>query len=594
MKSLDEMCSEMLDSHEGGLGKSFVAPQSSPEPKGHVAEVMNQMGGGELFTKAAPRGTNDVYLTDGGDVEVYLPPPVGTVQKSVSHDPADPDGPIGMLSMHIDGDLREPEIVQKGDMNDGPMMGGIQSWDHDDQVDACRALIPPGLITDVSPQPLAKSVQEGMYQLQGVDHARGESHTSVTRVEVPLPSGATVGVVSTPFIKGDLYFKSLDKTLGALDGFVKSGTPGHLHANAKDPLSGTGLVATPQEQEVAMSTVTKSLDVTQGLDDLTKALRGTPIGGTTPGGRKRISQTEYVDLDKYKMRVEGKGSKETAKKIESGIKESSDICKISPSVCEGNLGIPRSEMPQLPGSVISKFLDHMASQGAKVTKDATMKVGELKATQKEINAEKVQGMAASYKAGKFPNIKDAIIVSSDGYILDGHHRWAALLHESPGETMNVHKVDAPIRKILDEANKFEGVSQQAFSDPSSMKKGGWFPLGEALAKGINAMKGCDMQKACGECEKKDGCDHSDKDPGLKKCGMQKACSSCDDKDCDKSQLVQKSDVSVQGFSGAKTQGLEDLEAFAKGGIPTGNHTSLKKPKLSTNPRMGKKRNPLMP
>ena len=176
----------------------------------------------------------------------------------------------------------------------------------------------------------------------------------------------------------------------------------------------------------------------------------------------------YTDIDKYKMRVSGKDHAGVAKKLEAGIKQSADICKITPPICHGNLGIERKDMPQLPDDVIPSFLKKFQDRGVSVKK-GTMAVGQLKATQKEINAEKVMGMVNAYREGSYDPSKKPIIVSKDGYVLDGHHRWASMLHDDPGNKMRVYQVDTDIKTLLKEANNHEGVSQADFSAPSDMK-----------------------------------------------------------------------------------------------------------------------------
>lgn len=179
----------------------------------------------------------------------------------------------------------------------------------------------------------------------------------------------------------------------------------------------------------------------------------------------------YTDIDKYKMRVSGEGHQEMARKLEEGIKAAGDICKITPPICHGNLGIERKEMPQIPDDVIPGFLKTFQDKGIKVTKD-TMAVGQLKATQKEINAEKVVGMANAYKEGKYDPSKQPIIVSKDGFVLDGHHRWAAMVHDDPSNKMRVFRVDTDIKTLLHAAQNHEGVNYgQGFGAASDIKGG---------------------------------------------------------------------------------------------------------------------------
>ncbi len=198
--------------------------------------------------------------------------------------------------------------------------------------------------------------------------------------------------------------------------------------------------------------------------------------------------------DDYKQAVE------IARKVEKGISESADICALKPDVCKGNLGLSRDKMPQIPGdmsvkqmlnavgkdgkpdektrakgkaaveagadpnddrSVLESMLEHFKSTGVKLEKKK-IPVGKLKATQSEIKAEKAFGMANAHLKGKFPDIGDQIVVSSDGHILDGHHRWAALLTIDPSREMNVIQVGMTMKEMLDRADELPGVYREDF------------------------------------------------------------------------------------------------------------------------------------
>jgi hypothetical protein len=166
-----------------------------------------------------------------------------------------------------------------------------------------------------------------------------------------------------------------------------------------------------------------------------------------------------VGIREYKLRVEGENAEQLAEQLRQGIKTSADLCKLNPPVCVENLGIPREDMPQLSDEIIPKFLASLAAKGIGVT-EGTVPVGELKATQAEINAGKVAGMIEATGQGKITPQNMPIIISRDGYVLDGHHRWATLLVLDPGNKMKVHKVDMDARELVDEANAFEGVEKR--------------------------------------------------------------------------------------------------------------------------------------
>ena len=204
-------------------------------------------------------------------------------------------------------------------------------------------------------------------------------------------------------------------------------------------------------------------------------------------------------LADYNLRIVGDNKKRAiyvAKKMKEGIEKSADICKLSPPVCEGNLGISRDNMPQLmdqsvksllnsedPGdkkkgqaavdagadpdsdqSPLEQFLETLKKEGVK-QEHTSIPVGELKATQREIKAGKTFKMAHSYFSGEFPKITEGeIIVSSDNHILDGHHRWAAMLVADPTLKMKVIKVDIPMKEFLRRSLEQPGVFRADLQD----------------------------------------------------------------------------------------------------------------------------------
>jgi len=260
-------------------------------------------------------------------------------------------------------------------------------------------------------------------------------------------------------------------------------------------------------------------------DGKSKAPEDKPKGGKGVGTTdvekakekaKGLPQEVRDRLDKYHLDVVGDDidqAIEIAKKLSEGIDKSADVCKLSPPVCDGNLGLSRDKMPQIPGdmsvkemldatkkdgssdegarakgkaaveagadpdddrTILNQMLDTLKGEGVTV-KPEKVPVGQLKATQKEIKAGKTFGMADSHLKGTFPNIGDQIVISSDGHILDGHHRWAALLTIDPKRTMNVIRVGVTMKDMLDRADEMPGVYREDFQGkplalPDDIKK----------------------------------------------------------------------------------------------------------------------------
>ena len=146
--------------------------------------------------------------------------------------------------------------------------------------------------------------------------------------------------------------------------------------------------------------------------------------------------------------------------------------------CDDNLGIPRDEMPQFkgnaqPGSRAAGmdadasgevdtepvFREMLKEKGIK-TLQTEVPADKLKATQKDLVGAKVVGMmGALEKDPNHPKITAPIYVSRDGYVIDGHHRWAAIVAHNAANPdkqipMKTTVLDMDIKDAIPMANKF--------------------------------------------------------------------------------------------------------------------------------------------
>jgi hypothetical protein len=146
--------------------------------------------------------------------------------------------------------------------------------------------------------------------------------------------------------------------------------------------------------------------------------------------------------------------------------------------CDDNLGIPRSEMPQFKGKAtpgsradgmpVDKdgevdtepiFKKMLEEKGIKVVQ-TEVPSDKLKATQKDLVGAKVVGMMGALEED--PNhekITAPIYVSRDGFVIDGHHRWAAITaynaqHPENQIPMKVQVIDKDIKDAIPMCNQF--------------------------------------------------------------------------------------------------------------------------------------------
>jgi hypothetical protein len=146
--------------------------------------------------------------------------------------------------------------------------------------------------------------------------------------------------------------------------------------------------------------------------------------------------------------------------------------------CDNNLGIPREEMPQFKGTAqpgtrasnmpVDKsgevdtepvFREMLKEKGIKVTQ-TEVPADKLKATQSELVGAKVVGMMGALEENpEHDKITAPIYVSRDGYVIDGHHRWAAIAaynakYPDKQIPMKVQVLDQDIKDAIPMANKF--------------------------------------------------------------------------------------------------------------------------------------------
>ena len=93
-----------------------------------------------------------------------------------------------------------------------------------------------------------------------------------------------------------------------------------------------------------------------------------------------------------------------------------------------NMGAERINMPQLNAEDLPLFLQDMAKMGVGF-KEGRMMPDQLHPIQAEMDMGDVANIAESWRDDKLYNDyrpdEAPIVISRDGYVLDGHHRWAA-------------------------------------------------------------------------------------------------------------------------------------------------------------------------
>jgi hypothetical protein len=163
-----------------------------------------------------------------------------------------------------------------------------------------------------------------------------------------------------------------------------------------------------------------------------------------------------------------------------------DLCLVSvPDTnlfCAESKGIPRIQMPQLSGIPVEgspadalpknkdgevdigpAFAQYLRDKGISVT-EKRRPASHLKASQNELVGAKVAGMMkwleGDTETARNVIRESSIFTTSDDYVVDGHHRWAAVVGLDAAEggledlDMPVQEIDLPILDVLKEANDF--------------------------------------------------------------------------------------------------------------------------------------------
>jgi len=133
---------------------------------------------------------------------------------------------------------------------------------------------------------------------------------------------------------------------------------------------------------------------------------------------------------------------------------------------EVTLNIARSHMPQV-GSDFDGFLAYLRKNNVKLEKKWVFP-SELKATQGDFDTDMVLSlMKANDKKKKF----NPQVISSDNYILDGHHRWLSHLNAEKKYKIPVIQASVGILELLNLTNRYPKVEKRSLQASKDVIKG---------------------------------------------------------------------------------------------------------------------------
>lgn len=145
----------------------------------------------------------------------------------------------------------------------------------------------------------------------------------------------------------------------------------------------------------------------------------------------------------------------------------------------GTLNLPREQLPQIKAEHRGALVNFLGARGITHETDAEVDPASLKPTQGEFSPAKVQ------QAREFVGGDRSILVSADGYVLDGHHQWLAKL--DGGQPVKAIRLNAPIQDLLRLAHQFPSSTTARGATRAAPINAGASPQpvtpGDAVAEG---------------------------------------------------------------------------------------------------------------
>lgn len=115
--------------------------------------------------------------------------------------------------------------------------------------------------------------------------------------------------------------------------------------------------------------------------------------------------------------------------------------KIEKPDSKNTLGIKRADMPQIKSDDYPEFIEYLKQNGAILKNQKNVSADILKPIQSEFSDAGIE------KQMQKKGVRKKVIVSSDNYIIDGHHRW--LVAVNTGDTVDVLRItNINVRDLL--------------------------------------------------------------------------------------------------------------------------------------------------
>jgi hypothetical protein len=138
------------------------------------------------------------------------------------------------------------------------------------------------------------------------------------------------------------------------------------------------------------------------------------------------------------------------------------------------MGIARKDMPQIPGKQRARFLKEIEESDGITAEKEKVDPTTLKPIQKEISSARSGAIYNKFREdGGIPK-DERILISSDGFVIDGHHTWGASVgfaFDNPGTKLPVYRLSVTAEEGLSVSREWStanGYEAQAIDAKKSL------------------------------------------------------------------------------------------------------------------------------
>jgi hypothetical protein len=149
----------------------------------------------------------------------------------------------------------------------------------------------------------------------------------------------------------------------------------------------------------------------------------------------------------------------------------------------GTLGMARDALPQVQAEHHGPLVNFLNARGVQ-HEVHSLDPNELKPTQAEYDPAKVRALAGVKGDG-------SILVSQDGFILDGHHRWLAA--KEAGEPIKAIVLQAPVHDLIEQVKEFPSANAEKAQGEKAQAENSPTAAPDQAAEGSRQAPGADTR-----------------------------------------------------------------------------------------------------